>query len=412
MCIRDRNIGDSFEVVFTLTFDPSGAPSALTNQATSSGNGIDSNGNPLGIQATDESDNGTDPTGENGEDDVDGTFGNDPTPINLPPIAVDETVTTGFETPVIIDPIGNDSHLNGDVITITEIAGVTITPGIPQTIAVPNGTVTVAADGTITVTPDSGFSGDIDVPYTIIDEDGETDTAVHTVEVPPEPEQAPASPDASGNIDLLTVAPPRPVTVSDNVFERELDRPQTDVELVLLNAVEELSSLQGADLASLINLDPVDLNLTEAIDIESVSNIEYEGSEGFSSGKGYPGTISVDPTDECGRFFIDTIKRDSMLSVITRSTIDPERSSGVIGFSATLANGEPLPEWISQIGDGEYLIDPSVGVETVSLKLTAHRASGWGLERYVEIDTATGVITEIGPQSSDTQVSQPDAAAQ
>ena len=148
------------------------------------------------------------------------------------------------------------------------------------------------------------------------------------------------------------------------------------------------------------------------MDIESVPNVEYEGSEGFSSGKGYPGTISVDPTDECGRFFIDTIKRDSMLSVIARSTIDPERSSGVIGFSATLANGEPLPEWISQIGDGEYLIDPSVGVETVSLKLTAHRASGWGLERFVEIDTATGVITEIGPQPSDAPASQPDAAAQ
>ena len=131
--------------------------------------------------------NGTDPTGENGEDDADGTFGNDPTPLNLPPIAVDETVTTAFETPVIIDPIGNDSHLNGDVITITEIAGVTITPGIAQTIAVPNGTVTVAVDGTITVTPDAGFSGDIDVPYTIVDEDGETDTAVHTVTVPNAP---------------------------------------------------------------------------------------------------------------------------------------------------------------------------------------------------------------------------------
>ena len=209
----------------------------------------------------------------------------------------------------------------------------------------------------------------------------------------PEPEQAPATPDASGNIDLLNVAPPRPVTVSDNSFTRELDRPQTDVEPVLLDAIEELGSLQGADLASLINLDPVDLNLTEAIDIESVPNVEYEGSQGFSSGKGYPGTISIDPTDECGRFFIDTIKRDSMLSVTTRSTIDPERSSGVIGFSATLANGDPLPEWISQIGDGEYLIDPSVGVETVSLKLTAHRASGWGLERYVEINTATGLIT-------------------
>ena len=143
--------------------------------------------------------------------------------------------------------------------------------------------------------------------------------------------------------------------------------------------------------------------------MESIPDVVYEGSEGFSSGKGYRGTISVDPTDECGRFFIDTITRDSMLSVIARSTIDPEQSSGVIGFSATLANGEPLPDWISPIGDGEYLIDPSVGVDSVALKLTAHRESGWGLERYVEINTITGEITEIGAQSSDAQLSQPEA---
>ena len=101
-----------------------------------------------------------------------------------------------------------------------------------------------------------------------------------------------------------------------------------------------------------------------------------------------------------------------MLSVITRSTIDPVKSSGVVRFSAMLANGEPLPDWISPIGDGEYLIDPSIGVESVSLKLTAHRASGWGLERYVEIDTATGEITELKAPDADTQFSQSHAVTE
>ena len=101
-----------------------------------------------------------------------------------------------------------------------------------------------------------------------------------------------------------------------------------------------------------------------------------------------------------------------MLSLITRSTIDPERSSGVVGFSATLANGEPLPDWISPIGDGEYLIDPSAGFESVALKLTAHRESGWGLERFVEINTLTGEITEIDAQSPEFQISQPEAVNQ
>ena len=100
-----------------------------------------------------------------------------------------------------------------------------------------------------------------------------------------------------------------------------------------------------------------------------------------------------------------------MLSVITRSTIDPVKSSGVVRFSAMLANGEPLPDWVSPIGDGEYLIDPSIGVESVSLKLTAHRASGWGLERYVEINTATGEITELKAPNTDIQSLEPEIAA-
>ena len=333
---------------------------------------------------------------------------------NAPPVAVDETVTTQPDTPVVIDPLANDSDPNDEPLTIVEVAGVPVTPGIPQTIAVANGTVTIAADGTIIVTPDTEFEGDINVPYKISDPDGLTSSAVHTVEVPPaEPDSAAAS-EALVNIDLLTIEPavPRPVIVSDNTFRRDLDGQETEVDLIILDAVEELDPLNGVDLTSLINLDTPDLNVTEAADIASVPNIEYVGSEGFSSGKGYEGTISVDPTDECGRFFIDTITRDSMLSLITRSTIDPERSSGVVGFSATLANGEPLPDWISPIGDGEYLIDPSAGFESVALKLTAHRESGWGLERFVEINTLTGEITEIDAQSPEFQISQPEAVNQ
>ena len=84
------DVGDSFEVVFTTTLDPDGIDSVsqgLTNQADVSGQGVnpdgspltDANGNP--VLADDTSDNGTDPNGENGEDDGDGIAANDPTPI-------------------------------------------------------------------------------------------------------------------------------------------------------------------------------------------------------------------------------------------------------------------------------------------------------------------------------------------
>lgn len=76
------------------------------------------------------------------------------------------------------------------------------------------------------------------------------------------------------------------------------------------------------------------------------------------------------------------------------------RSDGVVAFSATLINGQPLPAWISQVADGEYLVDRSVDVETVALKLTAHRESGTVLVRFIEIDTLTGQIREQQQASS------------
>ena len=102
-------------------------------------------------------------------------------PVNPGPDAVDQTVVTAPNTPVVIDPLANDNDPDSDPLTITEINGVALTPGVAATITVPNGTVTVAPDGTITVTPDTGYAGDIDVPYGIVDQDGATDSAVHTV---------------------------------------------------------------------------------------------------------------------------------------------------------------------------------------------------------------------------------------
>ena len=82
-------VDDTFEIVFTVTIDPDAggtSSTGLENQATSTGAALDENGNPLvdatgnPITATDDSDNGTDPTGENGEDDMDCLLYTSPSP--------------------------------------------------------------------------------------------------------------------------------------------------------------------------------------------------------------------------------------------------------------------------------------------------------------------------------------------
>ena len=499
---------------------------------------------------------------------------------NAPVIAVAETVAGAFDAPTVIEPLANDTAANGGPLAITEINGVALISGMAQSITVPNGTVTVAADGTISVTPDEGFVGAIDVPYTLASIDGVNASAVHTVEIanpppvvrdlntqPGTPVVDPLDPqnilvpaldgeavtidlndflvdpngdpltivpetlpegasydevaqtltfipavdnmgdvsvpfsvtDASGNVvnptltiqpvnpapianpesivstqgiavtlDLLandtdpdgdeislaeppilldpatgtlqllndewvftpaagftgdavisyilqdqdgltsasfhtvTVGPAapaeaqearpivnvespiyRPTRVSESNVERDYYKPSIDAELVVLQMSESLRSLNGSDLST-----------TDGHDQPTVVNVTYAESAGFSSGKGYRGTHSIDPTDECGRVFVDTIVRDSMLSITVRSTIDPVRSSGVIAFGVTLDDGQPLPDWISELADDEFMVDRQAGVEMIALKVVAHQEDGTDRVRFVEIDTLTGHIRE------------------
>ncbi|MAM61271.1 MAG: hypothetical protein CMH11_07250, partial [Maritimibacter sp.] len=90
---------------------------------------------------------------------------------NDDPDAVDDTATTTEDEAVIIDLLGNDSDPDGDTITI--ISGTN-----PS-----NGTVTDNGGGTVTYTPDAGFTGTDTFTYTISDGNGGTDTATVTVNV-------------------------------------------------------------------------------------------------------------------------------------------------------------------------------------------------------------------------------------
>ena len=66
-------------------------------------------------------------------------------PVNPGPDAVDQSVSTAFETPVIIDPLANDTDPDGDTLAITQINGTPLT-GSAQSISVTNGTVNIATD--------------------------------------------------------------------------------------------------------------------------------------------------------------------------------------------------------------------------------------------------------------------------
>ena len=84
---------------------------------------------------------------------------------NTDPNADPDTSSTDPVTPVTIFPLGNDTDPEGDPLIITSATA-------------PNGTVTVAPDGSsVTYTPDPGFDDDVDtITYSISDGNGGTDT--------------------------------------------------------------------------------------------------------------------------------------------------------------------------------------------------------------------------------------------
>ncbi|MFW2079331.1 Ig-like domain-containing protein, partial [Acinetobacter sp. ULE_I010] len=68
-------------------------------------------------------------------------------------------------------------------LTITAINGVTLTPGTAQQINTPNGIVNIDAQGTITFTPNTGFSGQETFNYSISDGQGGTSSATLTITI-------------------------------------------------------------------------------------------------------------------------------------------------------------------------------------------------------------------------------------
>ncbi|MCP4304893.1 MAG: DUF11 domain-containing protein, partial [bacterium] len=128
---------------------------------------------------------------------------------NRPPVAVDDADVTDQDTPVVIAVLDDDSDPDGHDFEITD----TTDPA--------NGTVTVNPDGTITYTPNPGFSGTDTFTYTICEVEGTVggipstglcDTATVTVTI--NPVNQPPGPEASFQ-SVVVGDPLSPIPVSD-----------------------------------------------------------------------------------------------------------------------------------------------------------------------------------------------------
>ena len=100
-------------------------------------------------------------------------------PLPTPPVANADTEATAANTPVVFDPRSNDS--SSSALTIVAVAGHAISPTAPVTL--PQGVVSMNADGSLTFTPAHGQSGTISFSYTETNAAGGSATSTVTIDV-------------------------------------------------------------------------------------------------------------------------------------------------------------------------------------------------------------------------------------
>ncbi len=95
--------------------------------------------------------------------------------------ALPDALTTPEDTPITFDPRLNDSSADGLPLTITAVGGVPIAVGSPVTL--PQGTVTLNPDGTLTFVPNPDFNGPLTFDYEVSDGVNPPLTSSVTIEV-------------------------------------------------------------------------------------------------------------------------------------------------------------------------------------------------------------------------------------
>jgi large repetitive protein len=90
---------------------------------------------------------------------------------HTPPVAVDDHATTEAGVPVVIAVLANDFDEDGDELSVVDLTQ-------PE-----NGSVTLNADGSVTYTPDEGFTGIDSFTYRVSDGTAESNLATVTVQV-------------------------------------------------------------------------------------------------------------------------------------------------------------------------------------------------------------------------------------
>ena len=119
------------------------------------------------------------------------------TPVNDAPVARPDVATTLEDQAVTVDALHNDSDVEGDPLHIVALNGLAIAPG--QSMNLPQGSVTLNADGSLTFNPKANFNGNVLLDYTVSDGAATSHSSVN-LQVTPVNDAPVAAPDLASTL--------------------------------------------------------------------------------------------------------------------------------------------------------------------------------------------------------------------
>ncbi len=269
-------------------------------------------------------------------------------------LAVDDGYTLNEDGSISLDLLANDLASDGGL-KIQSINGTTLT-GAAQSITVGNGVIAIAADGSMTFTPDANFNGTIEFSYVAQDADGDTASATITFTVNPVDDATVVANDS------VTVDEDNAVIIDVLANDSDIDSPKSPV----------ASITQGANGSVSINPDGT-LTYTPKANFNGSDSFTYTNTEGATATV----SVTINPVNDAPVAVADsyTTDEDTPLMVDAANGVlanDSDVDNSASSLSAILVTG-PANGTLTLNSDGSFTFTPDAnwsGSDSFTYKTT------------------------------------------
>jgi hypothetical protein len=322
--------------------------------------------------------------------------------INDAPNAVADTFTTNEDTAVTVAVLTNDSDIDGDTLTVTQVNGSAITAG-GAAVAVTNGSVVLTAAGELIFTPSANYSGAASFTYTVADGTGLTSTANVTGTVTAVPDAPLAQPDT------FTTNEDTAVTVAVLANDSDADGDTLTVTQVNGSAITAGGAAVAVTNGSVVLTTAGELVFTPAANYSGAASFTYTVADGtgLTSTANVTGTVTAVPDAPLAQPDTFTTNEDTAVTVAVLAndsdadgdtlTVTQVNGSAITAGGAAVAvtNGS-----VVLTTAGELVFTPAANYSGAA-SFTYTVADGTGLTSTANV---TGTVTAV----PDAPLAQPD----